>query len=155
MHASEWTAIVSQADIERLLDVFGGFHDACLREVHIWADTYVMPDLRMHCPGDLDTRARILFQRQFRDPSAIELLFEQVVAFHLQPSPPNYDSIIYDAAMLLVDGVYYWAESDDWSPNSQSRDSSTWIAAKTVSWRDASDWMGDELRFGTREPNET
>src|SRR5436190_16294367 len=116
MHTPEWNAVASEADIERLLDVFGGFHDGCLREAHIWTETYIMGDLRMHCPGDLDTRVRILFQRQFHGPSAIEVLFEQVVAFHLQPSPENYDSIIYDAAMLLVNGLYYWADSNDWSP---------------------------------------
>ena len=155
MNASEWNPIASEADVERLLDVFGAFHDGCLREAHVWTETYVEDDLRMHFLGDVGTCVRILFQRQFRDPSAIELLFERVVAFHLRPAPPNYDSIIYDAAMSLVDGVYYWAESSDWSPTSPSRDSSTWIAAKTVSWRDASGWMGDALRFGPREPNET
>jgi hypothetical protein len=155
MRAPQWNTLRSQADLDGFLDVFGGFHDGCLREAHIWTDTYVMPDLRMQCPGDLDTRVRILFQRQFREPSAIELLFEQVVTFHLQPSPDNYDSIIYDATMLLADGLYYWAESTEWSPRSESRDSATWIAAKQLSWRDASNWMGDELRFGTRETNET
>ncbi|MFN2476954.1 MAG: hypothetical protein ABR526_11530 [Chthoniobacterales bacterium] len=155
MHTSEWTAICSEADVERLLNVFGGFHDGCLREAHIWTETYVEGDLRMHCPGHDGTRVRLLFQRQFQDPSAIEMLFEQVVTFHVQPSPPNYDSIIYDAAMLLVDDIYYWAESSDWSPRSPSRDNATWIAAKKVSWRDASAWMGGELRFGTQETNET
>jgi hypothetical protein len=102
----------------------------------------------MSCTGDLDTRVRLLIQRQFRAPSAIELLFEHVVAFHLQPSPDNYDSIIFGAAMLCRDDTFYWAEDADWSPESSRRDDASWIAAKKLSWRDASEWMGSELRYG-------
>jgi hypothetical protein len=97
--------------------------------------------------GDLDTRVRLLIQRQFKAPSAIELLFEQVITFHLQPSPENYDSIIFGAAMLCRDGTFYWADDADWSPESAARDKTTWIAAKQVSWRDAAEWMGSELRY--------
>lgn len=77
------TRLESQADIDHLLHAVGGFHDGCIREAHVWAEHYVLPDLRMSCGGDLDTRVRLLVQRQFKAPSAIELLFEQVVTFHL------------------------------------------------------------------------
>ena len=143
-----WQHLESQTDLDRLLSLFGGFHDGCLREAHIWTEHYVFPDLRMHCIGDLDTRVRILFQRQFSNPSAIELLFEQVTTFHFQSSLPNYDSIIYDATLLHCDGLFYWAETDGWSPKDAGRNDVTWIAAKMLSWRDASEWMGNELRFG-------
>ena len=85
---------------------FGGFHDGCLREAHIWTESFVDTDMKMSVASDLDTRVRLLIQRQWKDPSAIELLFEQVTTFHLQPSPENYDSIIFGAAMLCRDGVF-------------------------------------------------
>src|ERR1043165_9900300 len=100
MSAITWNPIASQADIERLLNLFGGFHDGCLREAHVWTEQHVNTDLSMHFGANLDTRVRLLIQRQFKEPSAIELLFEQVTAFHLQPSPENYDSTIFDATML-------------------------------------------------------
>jgi hypothetical protein len=142
-----WNPISSQADIERLLKLFGWFHDGCLREAHVWTEHSVSSDLRMSCSGNLDTRVRILIQRQFKEPSAIELLFEQVTTFHLKPSPENYDSIIFGATMLVENDVFYWADSEGWSLNSSEHDNATWISAKKLSWRDASNWMDAELRF--------
>jgi hypothetical protein len=145
---ADWHRVQTDADVEQLLSTFGGFHDGCLREAHIWTETYVTEDLTMACPGHLDTHVRLLFQRQWRDPSAIELLFDQVIAFHLAPSPENYGSEIADAALLIQDGIIYWAESWQWRPEHPERDESTWIAAKQLRWRDASSWMGEQLRYG-------
>ncbi|MGD0364328.1 MAG: hypothetical protein ABSC93_25910 [Bryobacteraceae bacterium] len=144
-----WNHLVSEADVDHLLHDFGGFHDGCLREAHVWTGHWVAEDLHMHCTGELDTRVRLLIQRQFSAPSAIELLFEEVTTFHLQPSPRNYDSIIFGATMLLDGDTFYWADLGGWSPAASERDHATWIAAKKVSWRDASDWMGPDLRYGT------
>jgi hypothetical protein len=99
----------------------------------------------------LDTRVRLLIQRQWNTPSAVELLFEQVTTFHLQPSPYNYDSLILDATMFLEGDTYYWADVGTWLPTANDRDKATWIAAKKVSWRDASDWMGAKLRYRSGE----
>jgi len=55
---------------------------------------------------------RILFQRQYCDPSAIKLLFEGVTQFHIVPS----HSIIYDAKLILHNGIFYWAGNYDWDP---------------------------------------
>jgi hypothetical protein len=148
MVSASWSPLASQADLDQLMNVFGGFHDGCIREAHAWTEHFVDTGLSMSCTGDLDTRVRLLVQRQFKAPSAIELLFEQVVTFHLQPSPENYDSIIFGAAMLCRDGTFYWADDADWSPESSKRDESTWIAAKKLSWRDISEWMGRDLHYG-------
>jgi hypothetical protein len=147
MSAVVWNPINSQADIDCLLTLFGGFHDGCLREAHIWTEHYVDPTFSMHCTGDLDTRVRMLIQRQEKEPSAIELFFEQVITFHLHPSAENYDSIIFDAEILRDGDVFYWADANGWLPKSATRDNCTWIAAKKLSWRDTSNWMGAELRF--------
>jgi hypothetical protein len=101
----------------------------------------------MNCPGNLDPRVRLLIQRQFKEPSAIELLFEQVITFHVLPSAENYASIIFNAAILREDEIFYWADRNDWMPKNSNRYDATWIAAKKLSWRDASNWMGAELRF--------
>jgi hypothetical protein len=147
MNSAFWNPISSQADIESLLKLFGWFHDGCLREAHVWTEHSVNSDLRMSCTGDLDTRVRILIQRQFKEPSAIELLFQKVTTFHLKPSPENYDSIIFGATMLYQDDTFYWADAENWLPNKPESDETTWIAAKKVFWRDASNWMGAKLRF--------
>lgn len=90
----DWIEIKDSKDIENLLDKFGRFHDSCLKELFMWTESYVDENLSMGMSTELDTNVRILFQRQYHDPSAIEILFEGVTQFHVVPSPINYDSII-------------------------------------------------------------
>ncbi len=134
--STAWNHIVSKADADKLLDIFGGFHDGCLREVHIWTQSWVAPDLRMQCASDLDTRIRFYVQRQFRNPSAIELLFEQVVGFHLQPSAQNYDSIIFGATLLFDGDIICWADAAGWSPTDDMSDTEfhwdVWLITLTI-----------------------
>jgi hypothetical protein len=136
--------LAEPADIDDLMQRFGNFHDGCIREIHVAKGQYVDQDFRM--AFDWQTSARMLV-RQFRNPSAIELRFDGVVGMYVLPPQPNYDSIIFDAAFLVRDGIYYWAESSLWKPE-EARDShTTWIAARQVHWRDASDWLGPRLRY--------
>jgi len=113
-----------------------------------WSETYVAPDLTLACPWHLDTRARLLIQRQHRDPSAIELLFEEVVGVHVSPSREGSDSLIIAGTFLQRDGIIYWADVPDWDPAARNRDGATWLGARRLCWRDASDWLGSELRYG-------
>ena len=59
-----WKPLSSQADLDQLMNIFGHFHDGCIREAHVWTEHFVDTDLRMSCTGDLDTRVRLLIQRQ-------------------------------------------------------------------------------------------
>ena len=91
------------AQIERLMSLFGNFHDACLREMHVVTGHYVNPNLSMHV--DWRTTVHMLVQRQTAELSAIELRFEEVVGLQIYPPPPNCESIIFDAAFLFRDRV--------------------------------------------------
>ena len=142
-----WQPLTSQTDLDALQSLFGRFHDGCLRESYLWTGYSVSPNLSMSVSIALDLRVRLLFQRQFANPSAIELLFEQVTTFHLRPQPGS-DNIIMDATLLHHEGLFYWANEYCWSPENSDLDEVTWIAGKALSWRDASDWMGSELRLG-------
>jgi hypothetical protein len=150
--SSVWKEIKSTEDIKNLWDSFGYFHDACLKELHLWTDYFVDGNsLGMHINSGLDCRVRILFHRQWENPSAIELQFEQVTRINLRPSQENYADIIYDSAMVIDDGTIYWADDACWSLDQDETEKNkyTWISAKTLKWRDASDWMGPELRYGS------
>src|SRR5262245_36271460 len=142
-----WTPIRTQADADALLQVFGHFHDGCVRELHVWTGHWVSERLSMRCPYDLDTHVRMLVQRQFRKPSAIELFFSEVTRLNLVPSPENYDSIIYSAALLVRDEQIFWSPDDDWSPDASDPEVHTFIVARRASWRDASEWLGEQLRL--------
>ena len=73
-----WISITSDNEAEQLLSLFGEFHDSCIREVHIWTKHFVSSDLAMATDSGLDTCAKFIVQRQFRDSSCIELQFEQI-----------------------------------------------------------------------------
>lgn len=146
-HEVEWNHVNSQADADALMELFGRFHDACVREAHLWTDHWVSTDLSMSCPGHLDNHIRFLVQRQFTNPAAIELLFEEVTRFNLAPTPDNYDTIILKATLLVRGDMVFWSTQPDWSPDSATRDESTWISAKRLAWREV-DWLGEELHYG-------
>jgi len=149
-----WNWIKTQADADALMERFGDFHDGCVREAHFWTDHWVSHDLAMSCPGNLDNRIRFLVQRQFRNPAAIELLFEEVTRFHLVSAPENYEAIIFSATLAVRDGTVFWSPDGDWSPDSPRRDDCTWISANHLRWREV-DWLGEELHYGPKEQDST
>ncbi|MEH6940031.1 hypothetical protein V7056_19630 [Bacillus sp. JJ664] len=142
----EWKEIKTSDDIKKLQMVFGGFHDSCLKELYLWTDSYVDEDLSMAMTSG--TNVRILFQRQFENTSAIELLFEGVKQFHMSPPPEDYDSIIYGASLLIEDELIYWANDSSWSPTNNIDYDVSWISSKRLRWRDVSSWMGEKMRYG-------
>ena len=144
-----WNEIKNQANADTLLKLFGWFHDGCIREALLWTEHWVSHDLSMSCPGNLDNRIRFLIQRQFKNPSAIELLFEEVTRFNLVPTPENYDTTIYEAVLLVRDDHIYWSPESGWSPDSDNRDEETWISAKKLRWREVN-WLGQELHYGPK-----
>lgn len=147
----QWEPIHTQEDIDRLINLFGGFHDACLKELYMWTEHYVDTDLSMSINDQLDHRIRALFQRQAENPSAIEMLFEEVTQLCITPSPGGYDSIIYESTLCYRDGLFYWADDRNWSPERKSDYSVNWISARKVSWREVSHWMGKGQRYGIAE----
>jgi len=88
----------------------------------------------------------MLIQRQFHRPSAIELRFEEVVGLqYFGQADIIHDHIINCAAFFIRDGIFYWADYGDWTPDWTGEN--TWVAARKVSWRDVSEWMGASLRY--------
>lgn len=119
----------------------------------MWTDHYVDTDLSMSVSANRDHRVRVLLQRQAMNPTAIELIFDELVQMYINPSPENYDSIIFGATFVHRDGLFYWADDRDWEPDGEYRYANiNWICSKKVKWRDVSDWTGATLRYG---PNET
>ena len=142
-----WNIIKTQADADALMRTFMGFHDSCIREAHLWTDLWVSEDSNMHLAVPTDNKLRLLFQRQWKNPSAIELLFEKVIRFNMVPAPDNNDPIIYDATLIAWDGEIFWADDCSCTPDNPNRDRYTWISAKKLSWHPV-DWLGPQLHYG-------
>ena len=145
MEERPWTELNSDSRIAELMQVFGNFHDGCIREIHVTTGHYVDSNLSMTV--DWRTMIYMLVQRQWRNPSAIELRLEELVGLNLYPPQPDYESIIFHAACLLREGIFYWADDARWRPESREPGDCTWVAARRAWWRNASDWMGPELRY--------
>ena len=150
-----WNEIKTQSDADVLMERFGGFHDSCIREVHIWTGYWVCSDFSMQVPKSWDMKVRLHVQRQWRDPAAIELLFEDVTRVNLVPSPPDYVSIIYDATLLIREGIIHWSPEPNWNPDHSDANSETWISAKRLRWREVDSWLGEALQYGPKEINNT
>ena len=140
-----WQELDTPDQIHHLMGLFGNFHDGCVREIHVSTGHSVAENLSMTV--DWRTTVHMLIQRQFRNPSAIELRFTEVVDLRVSPPSPNYEAIIFSAACFLRHRILYWAENASWSPDSADRDQWTWIAARRAWWRAASEWMGPDLRY--------
>ena len=140
---TSWREVVSDDDIELLQSTFGGFHDGCLREIHLWSGDFVDAELATNFGGG--TTARVFFQRQWPNPPAIELLFGDLVGIQILPTPRGYVPEM-DAWMIREDGGILWS---DIQPEIRAKGS--WIKAERIWWREASEWMGEELRYGNAD----
>jgi len=149
----KWNEIKTQSDVDYLMKEFGGFHDSCIREAHIWTDTWVNPDLSMSISSELDVSMRLHIQRQYRDPIAIELFFEEITRINLVPAPENCDAVIISTTIIFSNGLIYWATVDNWNPDNIDYNDNTWISAKKLKWRKVDDWIGPILQYGLKEAN--
>ena len=132
-----------QPDVDELMRIFGNFHDACIREVHIETGHYVFENFSMSV--DWRTTVHVLVQRQSRTLCAIEMKFEELVSLRLDAPPRDHENIIYSACLSILDNVFWWVPNGD-DPSKPPIDG-TWVAARQLHWRDASDWLGPKLRY--------
>ncbi|MCZ8023658.1 MAG: hypothetical protein O9294_18005 [Cytophagales bacterium] len=137
-----WTELKDDNDIKGLLQMFGYFHDSCLREVHISTREYVDDKLAMHFDNKLT--ATLLFQRQFGGLTVIELKFEDIGQFNFRPFDTNTDAVIYDATLKKIDNIFYWADFADWELGDND---SIWISGQKLFWRPRPELIGNVNRL--------
>ena len=70
---SNWNVITDENGLLKLESSFGGFHDSCLREVHIWTGHSVDQQLAMQLGEDRDVSLKMFLQRQCRNLSLIHI----------------------------------------------------------------------------------
>jgi hypothetical protein len=154
-----WIPLSSSRAITDFLTEFGGFHDACLREVGIATETYVNERRVMACPGHLETSALLYFQRQSDHLPAIELRCTGITQFRLRPTPDNCDSIIL-AGAVAAEGervrlaVCFAGGPLTGPPNTfvqlserSLTDPDLEVVAQSIAWRSLNDALGNKLRY--------
>lgn len=136
-----WNEIITQEDVKNFNDLFGGFHDSCLKEMCFSSGGWVSVDLRMDVQSN--PIARFLFQRQWEDPSVIEVEFSKIIQINIKPVPESDGVDIIRTHLYLEDDIFFWSEKDYqfWR---EDKDRCTWIASKVVKWRERDDLLGEE-----------
>lgn len=142
-----WNELKTQKDINTLLDLFGYFHDGCLKELKYISGEYVGENLSMW-PINSQRKLSVIFQRQSENLSVIEIIFEGIIKLNLEPNDENYDGIIYGAFMSIYDNLIYWADTEDFSFDEPNN--CTWIVANKAKWRVADEYIGDEEAYISR-----
>lgn len=137
-----WREIKDQNDINNLLNLFGNFQDSCLREIYISTKEFIDEKLEMHFDNKLTVL--LLFQRQYRPNNIIELKFEDIKHFNFKPFEENENPVIYDATLMIINGLFYWADSADWKIGDND---SIWINGKKVFWRERPELIGNIKRI--------
>ena len=134
-----WIELNSVKDVEHLNDLFGCFHDSYLKEMCFSSGCYIDEDLSMHEYNN--PIARFLFQRQWSNPSVIEIEFRDVLQINKKPAKENEFSDIICSHIYLEDGIFFW-NSSDYEIHDDGKDDYTWISAKKVCWRISDELLG-------------
>ncbi|RYG45825.1 hypothetical protein EON79_11675 [bacterium] len=135
---AQWNEVSSLEDLERFLDRVVSFHDGIVKEVHWVNRDHIDASLAMSPYRLAD--ARMLVQRQGGDPSAVELYFERIWRCDL-----NTVDFIFESKAATVTSV------DSLGPTISLLRldlESTTLAFERMFWRETSDWMGSDVRFG-------
>ena len=141
-----WNEIHTEDEIKNLMKLYGGFHDACLKEIRYISGAHVGDNLAMNPFNNIRT-VDVIFQRQYRNPTVIVMRFIGLDVLHLCPQKENYTCDIHNVMMFFKDGLIYWV--DGWVTESQVEEyGGTWICAEKIQWRVIDECIGDSIVFG-------
>ena len=151
MKQLNWTRIQTAEDIAHLMAKFGYFHDACIKEIHYESGMSVDDKLFMD-PLNSKRNVSVIFQRQFRNPSAMEMRFERIEQLVLRPVDETYTGEIYEADMIIENGNIIWADRRlENGLQSLMEPRISWIKAESVCWRPLENCMGESAFFQPRQ----
>lgn len=137
-----WNEITNQNDLDAFINLFGGFHDSCIKEFKYVSGAFVNENLSMH-PINNKRDFKIIFQRQFNNPSVVEMEFTGLLRLSMYPVDENYTCEILDATMILSDNCVYWYDCERLTENELNTYTGTLICASKVRWRVAEEYIGD------------
>jgi hypothetical protein len=137
-----WTEIKEQSDIDKIMELYGNFHDSCLRDIYISTREFVDEKRAMHFDNKLT--ASLLFQRQFKQNTVLELKFEDIDHFNFNPLDKGEYAVILDATLITKSGLFYWADFAGWEIGDNE---AIWISGKKLFWRLRPELIGNLKRI--------
>ena len=126
-----WNYIETQADIDALMNQFGGFHDSVIREIHYISGDYKLEDGSMQFAQACQKKIQMIFDSDWSD--SIELVFEAPRVLQLVPPGENYLADLYDASIFIKDCMVYFYDS--YMESIPDTYEGTFIKAMGMRWR--------------------
>ena len=136
-----WNEITNQNDLDDFMNLFGDFHDSCLKECRYISGAYVNEDLSMY-PINNKRIFTVIFQRQLISPSVIEMEFSGLQRLRMNPVDENYTCEILDATMIIIDNYICWYDSVKLSEDELCTYNGVLICARRVRWRATEEYIG-------------
>lgn len=121
-------------ELEAFIARVGGFHDGVIKEMHWVNHDFIRPDLSMM--SNRGACARILIQRQWENPSAVELRLFEILRITLDTR-----DFVFDSNGTSEPNGFLVLQIED----------SEFVFRK-MRYRFVSDWLGNDLRFGSDLP---
>lgn len=138
-----WNEIASEKELNSFMETMYGFHDSCLKEIKYISGAYVNKELNMR-PINSKRMLSMIIQRQFKNPSVIEMQFVGLKYLKLFPNDENYTCEILDATMILKEDCIYWCDFGGLSEEEIKSYTGTTICASKVRWRTVDEYIGAE-----------
>ena len=136
-----WNEVADEEDLNRFMDAMYGFHDSCVKEIKYISGAYVEETLSMF-PINNRRILSVIIQRQFKNPSVIEMQFMGLKYLRLFPNDENYTCEILDATMIIKEDRIYWCDCGGLSEKDIESYTGTTICASKVRWRAADEYIG-------------
>lgn len=144
-----WNEITTEKELNNFLDVMCYFHDSCLKEIKYISGAYVNEKLSMIPVNDKRILSAII-QRQFENPSVVEMQFAGLKYLKLFPSDENCTCEILDATMILKEDCIYWCDCGGLSEKDIESYTGTTICASKAWWRAVDEYIGAKEIYVTR-----
>ncbi len=143
-----WYDVNNQSDIDFLMKIYGGFHDACITELRYISGADVNENLSMRFGESQDRKLYVIIKRQW-NPMKIELLFEGMRQINIAGWQNNYFCDICDCYLAIHnnlitgrdDNLIVWADSSGFNPkelydgNILSEPLISYIISEKLKWR--------------------
>ena len=141
-----WNEIENEKDLNSFMDAMYCFHDSCLKEIKYISGAYVNEKLGM-LPVNSQRILNMIIQRQFENPSVVEMQFVGLKYLKLFPNDENYTCEILDATMIFKEDCIYWCDCGEMSETDIDNYEGTLICASSFRWRPIEKCLGPKNFF--------
>lgn len=141
-----WNEINNESDLNTFCESVGYFHDSCIKEMIYKSGAYVEKNLSM-MPINRERKLNVVIQRQYNDPSVVELEFTGLVKMNLIPNPENKTCEMLGVTMEFRDGFIYFLDDFNFPDDDFEKYTGTLICAEKLRWRAVNQYLGEGDEF--------